>query len=940
MKGVTREIMVKKLLCILCIICISLTGFNAFAEDSDTIVDEYFVRAEGLLKGISILSTDTDKRETSFITRAEFADILAKFINMANTESAGDLQLSGDKYLGFTNDEIEEDDWLWIDEQGKTETNSALATPYYDVSKDNKYWNAINMVSQYGLMSGYDGHFRPDERITYNEVIKVMTCVVGAEMIVPNHVYPDTYISTARDLDILKKLSGISYYDFITYRDLAVVLFNTLHSDIYVLDGSLKGGFPSYSKSSEVYMEKVFDLYEAKGIITANEITSLKAGDEAPLGYFMLDDEEYLCGNVTIGENIGQQAVVYYHMGEDENEAKYAYLTSANKTLTVDAEDIVDFSDTTLKFDVGNRTKKEYIGTQQSIIYNGKALTNYNDTDLEIKEGNITFIDNNNDGDYEVVIVESVELMWVSAVDIDRKIIYDKLDKTDKGRVDLSHDEYEITDSMGESVGISGITERAVISVKRTLDGQAPYCRIIISDASVSGKITKYDEDYIYIDDVMYKRGYTISATDLGSFNARFYLDENNKIVTFTKENELEIGFVVKAHEGEDFDEVYIKLYTLDDTFERYQLADKIKFNDIGRITKTRFLEIYNEKTEQEKHEFITYKRNAEGKITEITYAETDPEVETEGLRVMFDETLLPRSPRHPYLHPSGDYINLVCRVDGNKRAFLKDRPVYYGDSTLYWINIPESDFGNEDNYFRKTYAHDEYVNSHRIYSMGSDTRYASMMIYYSDSSSIETVSAAAPALMVKKIKTIYDEKTEEIVREITMVGHNGRTIGEQTLICSNERQFSKIDELQRGDLFSYSLDSKTGNIKAVEKLFDAGDQRMVGDNPSTTGNTGEYLSNRHLMHSIVIRKTDDGEFMDVSPYKYSSSDGKTYDPDDIYSLPTTLYTVYVYDSESGTVERGSAANILDLESAGSISASKIVSYAFWATPRILYIYK
>lgn len=193
---------------------------------------------------------------------------------------------------------------------------------------------------------------------------------------------------------------------------------------------------------------------------------------------------------------------------------------------------------------------------------------------------------------------------------------------------------------------------------------------------------------------------------------------------------------------------------------------------------------------------------------------------------------------------------------------------------------------------------------------------------------------------MVKKIKTVFDEKTEEIVREITMVGHNGKTIGEQTLICSNERQFSKIDELQRGDLFSYSLDSKTGNIKAVEKLFDAGDQRMVGDNPSTTGNTGEYLSNRHLMHSIVIRKTDDGEFMDVSPYKYSSSDGKTYDPDDIYSLPTTLYTVYVYDSESGTVERGSAANILDLESAGSVSASKIVSYAFWATPRILYIYK
>ena len=85
---------------------------------------------QGIVTGVTVNTFEPDRE----ITRAEFATLVAKALNLTSTASAG----------------------------------------FSDVASESWYYTYVNAAANAGLIAGYDGLFRPDDRITREEMAVII----------------------------------------------------------------------------------------------------------------------------------------------------------------------------------------------------------------------------------------------------------------------------------------------------------------------------------------------------------------------------------------------------------------------------------------------------------------------------------------------------------------------------------------------------------------------------------------------------------------------------------------------------------------------------------------------------------------------------------------------------------------------------------------------
>lgn len=97
---------------------------------------------------------------------------------------------------------------------GKTTEAAALAgkTAFADVNEDAWYTGYINYAVANGIILGDgDGNFRPDDFVKYEEVVKVVVCVLGLDKNVkidPSD-WSKEYIEAAENANLVQKLIGV-----------------------------------------------------------------------------------------------------------------------------------------------------------------------------------------------------------------------------------------------------------------------------------------------------------------------------------------------------------------------------------------------------------------------------------------------------------------------------------------------------------------------------------------------------------------------------------------------------------------------------------------------------------------------------------------------------------------------------------------------------------
>lgn len=110
---------------------------------------------------------------------------------------------------------------------GKTAEAAAMAGPtaFADVSETSWATGYVNYAVANGIISGDgDGNFRPDDNVKYEEVIKVIVCVLGLDknVKIDPKDWSKEYIEAAHDANLTANLIG-KKGEFMLRSDIAVI---------------------------------------------------------------------------------------------------------------------------------------------------------------------------------------------------------------------------------------------------------------------------------------------------------------------------------------------------------------------------------------------------------------------------------------------------------------------------------------------------------------------------------------------------------------------------------------------------------------------------------------------------------------------------------------------------------------------------------------------
>ena len=445
------------------------------AEDGLTIdVPEYTDNYEGnasFVSGLEIISakhSEFDKERA--MTRAEFANVLCRMLDVVDVAGA------------FTQDNI-----------------------YTDVASNHWASGCINLLGQSGIIDTIeDGKFNPDDAVSYAHAVSALVRCLGYEPVAEEL---GGYESIASDLKITL---GVNAED-LRAKDIVNMVSNALKAPMLDANSfnpeSADDYFVSDGKNGRAYKTLLTDMsvYKATGVIdyvfggemgfvvTEDSMDcEFEEGDEV---YFETDDNSLI-------ECSYELADVYVKKDEFKNYAVKAVEINENcKTLTILSDDVVDHSQSIIKYTNDGETKVADIDIENSRLNSVNAGLNeiIQDRDVIIK-----LIDNTCDGIYDAIWATRYDYYTVTGIDVRRDII-----QLDGSNAYLDNEDASIVlcDDNGNKLTIDEFNENDIVAVAcdRGTLRNSNYIKIVkltggAKKGTVEGFIEGERYDYAVID--------------------------------------------------------------------------------------------------------------------------------------------------------------------------------------------------------------------------------------------------------------------------------------------------------------------------------------------------------------------------------------------------------------------------------------------------------
>lgn len=528
------------------IIAVMMLQIAAFAAPvpEDVIGTEYEAAAS-MLCALNIMVGDgTNFNPDDNITRAEFAQIMMK--SLALDSAAEAFQPVG---------------------------------VFTDVATSNIFAPAIELGVGIGAIKGYgDGTFGPDDNVLGTEAVKMMVFAAGHDVTAEsNGGYPSGYMVVAQEIGMLKGISGIDFSVPMTRGQAAVLCANTLKVDMK--KKITEGGKIKYVQYADVnLLSEKHNVYKVEGLVSANDVTSLWASSSLREGRVQIETGTsngiYIAGETTISDALGKYVKAYYKYDKDTEEGtivSYEITSNKNESVTANLEN-VEFDTVTNSFvefwvdkDNDNRTTEIDIAATPSIIFNGATRTRNNSVaatfdEIRGKSGEVTFIDNNGDGNMDILNIVAYDTIVVKQINSKDYILTDEIGtynslgnnvkKTVTIDVASSSMTANIVDIDGGELEFDDISVGDVLSVALSDEGTGrQYAKVIVSQESVDGEITsigksngkytisidgeKYEITDSYFEYITKGQGFNVATTALKikiGNSGEFFLDSFGRI--------------------------------------------------------------------------------------------------------------------------------------------------------------------------------------------------------------------------------------------------------------------------------------------------------------------------------------------------------------------------------------------------------------------------
>ena len=264
--------------------------------------------------------------------------------------------------------------------------------------------------------------------------------------------------------------------------------------------------------------------------------------------------------------------------------------------MIVEAQDIISYDKMEYVYSEPEDSNHKTVSIKGAhVIYNGHAQTmDYSQLIMIPDLGFITFVDNNRDGKYDVVLIDSRVEYYVEKVDTTEYIIYDQYDRVLKLEPDKN--EIFITGTDGSRLDLSYIKRGVVLTVNESYNENLYHIRICTD--TVNGRISEIGEEngraFVVIDG----KTYGVSNSYLDAVNRKkifqyelgadavFYLSSDNNIVYYESikraAGKFEFGILVAADRPSGLSsDIKIRVFTTMSRFENFLVAESVELDNV-----------------------------------------------------------------------------------------------------------------------------------------------------------------------------------------------------------------------------------------------------------------------------------------------------------------------------------------------------------------------
>lgn len=429
--------------------------------------------------------------------------LIAGYIPCASAENSSDYEIQLLKGLGFVDKEYGPKSAEEPVTRGQIasilaylrgfDKSTKIDGSFIDVPKD--YWCAgqIYALCNAGILHGTAAdRFSPNDYITRNQLVKMLVSALGYDMQAQMAGgYPQGYMSVGSELG-LKSGSDVGAIDFGT----AAKLFAEA-MEVELLEMKIVDNKPVYEKvKDQNILKKYNDIYNDEGIMTDNGITKLNTPGTVGKNNVIINNMIMEKGSFDCDRYIGYNLKFYYKNVNGEKTLLYAYPYKTNvRTI---ADDDIDFygSDFGIqKIYVMDDKKYCKIDEYVDVIYNGVAYPSFNADTFRIRQGELTLIDNDEDGTYDVVFADEYYNIYVTGKTDD--IIYGKYGNSENIE---NADNLSIYDADGLPISTDEINSKNVMSVYKSKDSS--NVKMIISSNTIDGKVDNVEKGVTRPDDM------------------------------------------------------------------------------------------------------------------------------------------------------------------------------------------------------------------------------------------------------------------------------------------------------------------------------------------------------------------------------------------------------------------------------------------------------
>ncbi len=587
----------KQIAAVLISVTMLMSAFSAYAVTD----------SEAMERGISFGWAEEGHEAAESITRAQFAEMIVKFADVSggNTVSSFEDISNGDERLSYINAVVD----------------NKIITPYLN----NK--------------------FDPDGVVTKQQAARAVLTVLGySQWAEASGGYPSGYFSIALGTNMFDGVQG-GATSVMTYGDIVKILANS--STIPICEPVYKSGMVIFEKNEDkTILSEKHDAYCVKGIITANDITSL-TNKYAPKNCINIttNDGEVIQlndGGKDVSNYLGYNATIYYKTINDEDTLAYVIPSTKTKELVISISDIDEYSNGTYQYFEGGKHRTVRVSKQADVIYNGKKaedISGFEDVSYMYfprdskglkKDGTIKLVSTNGTADYDLVFINAVDCYVADHYSAANNSIYLK---DNKPAFDVEDDDmYDIYDIEGNEVALNTIAEWDVIEAYKSIDNE--YTKYVIVRSKVEGKVTavqKSDDDYneAIINGNTYL--YDDSCNIIAGTNSVFLLSSTGHIVMMTDEvtHDVTYGYLVKMMRDQYKDMGSAKILTMDGELVTYDLADSVKLDGVTYKEQTAMPSYINDR------QLITYKLS-NNQIKTIDTTHKNQSVSASDLRVIY----------------------------------------------------------------------------------------------------------------------------------------------------------------------------------------------------------------------------------------------------------------------------------------------------------------